>query len=532
LERLGLLFTLAVAAGFRLYRLAADGFADDEVHKWLAALRYLHGDFGGDDVEHPMLMKLLIAAVTWAAPKGVAPEFLTRLPNVVGSVLMVWATAQLGKRLFGKAAGLWGAGAYALSATAIGYGRIAKEDTLLGLFLLLLLWCLAEAFAAARDGRSAAQGRWELYGAAALGGMFASKYFFFLFPVPLFAYAWLRRQDGAFRIPLRRWVMLVGVALGVFLALDWVVLLPSTWEYLRHYIAGDKLGDRASSETMFFMGKLYDNMGIHYRHGTPIWFHAVFAAVKLTPLCVLFAALGLALALIRRAPAHRLVLVVLGWFFFCFLLINAKYARYFVPLLPLCTLLSGHAMMEAARWLGRAAGRPSLARGFAVALGLALVAPEAMASIRLAPEYRLYVNRLGGGDGRLDYYFPHCDYFDAGVREAVAWIAAHAEPNAEVATETLWLVDYYARLAGRSDLAVEPITRASACRAGGPCYVMVQPGRLYGHNREALERLVPTESIHGVEVAGHSAVRIYRKGPMEALFPPPRAPGELSRSAP
>jgi len=54
---------LCVAVGLflRLKGLSAEGFSDDEVHKWLAAQRYLHGDFGGDDVEHPMLMKVLIA---------------------------------------------------------------------------------------------------------------------------------------------------------------------------------------------------------------------------------------------------------------------------------------------------------------------------------------------------------------------------------------------------------------------------------------------------------------------------------------
>ena len=53
-------FTLAalVALGLwlRVYGLSAEGFGDDEVHKWLAANRYLHGVFSGDDVEHPMLM--------------------------------------------------------------------------------------------------------------------------------------------------------------------------------------------------------------------------------------------------------------------------------------------------------------------------------------------------------------------------------------------------------------------------------------------------------------------------------------------
>ena len=57
------LVALCVAVGLylRMKGLAAEGFGDDEVHKWLAAQRYLRGDLGGDDVEHPMLMKALIA---------------------------------------------------------------------------------------------------------------------------------------------------------------------------------------------------------------------------------------------------------------------------------------------------------------------------------------------------------------------------------------------------------------------------------------------------------------------------------------
>src|ERR1700730_10200066 len=56
----------------RLRGLSAEGFGDDEVHKWLAANRYLQGVFSGDDVEHPMLMKWLIAASIAAGspPRG------------------------------------------------------------------------------------------------------------------------------------------------------------------------------------------------------------------------------------------------------------------------------------------------------------------------------------------------------------------------------------------------------------------------------------------------------------------------------
>src|SRR5277367_5757048 len=126
---------VAAALWLRLYDLSAEGFGDDEVHKWLAANRYLHGDFSGDDVEHPMLMKSLIALAIYAfRPLGWAPETLTRLPNTLAGGVSVVVVALLGRRLFGRAAGLWAAALAAFSVTLIGYQRVAKEDTLLGLF--------------------------------------------------------------------------------------------------------------------------------------------------------------------------------------------------------------------------------------------------------------------------------------------------------------------------------------------------------------------------------------------------------------
>src|SRR5262245_35886847 len=71
------LIALAVAAALylRLPGLSAEGFGDDEIHKWLAVNRYLQGDFSGDDAEHPMLMKLLITLSLLAGRAlGWAPE--------------------------------------------------------------------------------------------------------------------------------------------------------------------------------------------------------------------------------------------------------------------------------------------------------------------------------------------------------------------------------------------------------------------------------------------------------------------------
>src|SRR5260370_11856327 len=200
--RATLVALVALGLWLRLRGLSAEGFADDEVHKWLAANRYLHGVFSGDDVEHPMLMKWLIAgSIALLSRFGRAPETRTRLPNALAGGASIWATAQLGRRLFGRSAGLLAASLAAFSTTLIGYQRVAKEDTLLGLFLLLLLWCLAEAKAAADDGRSPR--RWELAAAALLAGMLASKYFFFLTPIPVVFYLWVR-PETPWRVPLRR----------------------------------------------------------------------------------------------------------------------------------------------------------------------------------------------------------------------------------------------------------------------------------------------------------------------------------------
>src|SRR2546422_11453954 len=110
---------VALALWLRLRGLSAEGFGDDEVHKWLAANRYLHGVFSGDDVEHPMLMKWLIALTALIGSQFLEPETITRLPNALAGGLSVLVVAQLGRRLFGRAAGLFAAALAGTSVTLI-----------------------------------------------------------------------------------------------------------------------------------------------------------------------------------------------------------------------------------------------------------------------------------------------------------------------------------------------------------------------------------------------------------------------------
>ena len=519
---------VAVGLGLRLWGLSAEGFGDDEVHKWLAANRYLQGDLGGDDVEHPMLMKALIfLALLVGRALHWAPETITRLPNALAGGVSIAVVAQLGRRLFGRAAGVWAAALAAVSVTLVGYQRVAKEDTLLGLFLMLLCWSFAEAYAAAQDGRREDQKRWELWSAAALGGMLASKYFFFLTPIPVVAYLWLRGAGPAFRVPLARWLQLIGVAMLVWICLNWTPFLPSTWEYAKSYTSGAQ----TVHGSLYFMGRIYHNLVEYGLKGTPPWFYLVFAAVKLAPLTFFFACAGLGLALWQRRASHRIVLSWMAVWFVVHSASGSKWGRFFTSVLPAFLLLAGYLaalLIEKLR-----AAYPASPGQRAPALGAMLVAvflvgTEAQAAFTHAPHERLYISPLGGGEAKLQYYFPHCDYFDAGFREAVQYVAAHAEPNAELSTEIDWPAKLYSELAGRSDLTQTLVRRGRTCRAGKVCYVVVQAGRLYFLNQDAVGFLAARQPWHVEQIRGQDVVKVYRLLPGESPFPDENSPVRAS----
>jgi 4-amino-4-deoxy-L-arabinose transferase-like glycosyltransferase len=503
----------------RLRGLAAEGFADDEVHKWLAANRYLHGVFSGDDVEHPMLMKWFIAlCIALGSRLGWEPETMIRLPNALAGGVSIWVCAQLGRRLFGNAAGLVAAALAASSVTFIGYQRVAKEDTLLGLFIMLLLWCLAEAKAAADDGRSRDARRWEVGGAASLAGMLASKYFFFLTPIPVVFYFWVRRETQ-WRVPLKRWAQLAGIALLLWACVNWSPFLPSTWEYATSYTTGKQ----TVHGSLFFMGRIYHNLVEYGFAGTPPWFYAVFAAVKLAPATFFFSLGGLALAIASRRPAHKLVLSWMGVWFLVHSLSGSKWGRFFTSVLPAFLVLAGYA---AAVLLAKVRA-PQLRAWAAALVALLLPGMEAWAAFEHAPHHRLYISPLGGGNARVQWYFPHCDYFDAGFREAVQYVAAHAERGAELSTEIELPARLYAERSGRLDLLHTLVRRGRTCRSGRICYAVVQAGRLYFLNQDAVANLSRRAPWHVEKIEGRDVVKVYRLLPGEWPFPDEQGEGAV-----
>jgi len=535
LSRIFLFALFAVGLAFRVSHLSAEGFGDDEVHKWLAANRYLAGDFGGDDVEHPMLMKWLITLVllygeSFGKAFGMAPETITRLPNAVAGGVSILVVAMLGRRLFGNTAGIFAAALTSLCCTLIGYQRVAKEDTLLGLFIMLLCWCLAESKAAADDARVKDRQRWELFTALSLAGMMASKYFaWHALVAPIFVFA-IRKQT-IWRVPMIRWLQLGGLAFAAWVCVNWSPFLPSTWPYFKSYTSGQQ----TVHGSLFFMGKIFHNLVEYGWNGTPPWFYVVFTAVKLTPFTLILAVAGLALALIQRRPAHKLLFAWMGVWFFIHSLSGSKWGRFYTSVLPAFLLLAAWAAVSLARAIAQhragkstepasaihlAKTRDPLRYGAMIAgLGILAIGGEAHATWTHAPHERLYISVLGGGDKNVAWYFPHCDYFDAGFREAIDYIAAHAEKGAEVSTEIDWPAKLYSGWAGRSDLQQTLDRRGRACRSGQPCYVVIQTGRWYFLNKDAVKNLSAKTPWHVEQIEGRDVVKVYRLPPGESPFP-------------
>jgi hypothetical protein len=156
---------------------------------------------------------------------------------------------------------------------------------------------------------------------------------------------------------------------------------------------------------------------------------------------------------------------------------------------------------------------------------LVLVGGEAEAAVTYAPHYRLYISPLGGGGSRVGWYFPHCDYFDAGYREAMEYVAAHAEPGAEVSSELAYAMIMppyrpsllYAERAGRYDLLHTLPRRGRGCVSSRVCYVVVQVGRLYLTNQAMVAHLADRVPWHVERIRGASVVKVYRLEPGEPL---------------
>jgi hypothetical protein len=491
-------FTL-VGLGLRVYRLGAESLSEDELNKVRAVAEYRERGLTPANGEHPFLMKAMLAASIIASERwnALAParnnprlristETAARLPGALLGALSALLIFLVTRELFGVEVGLVAAALWALDPAAVGFNRIAKEDSFLLFFFLLgnVFWLRGQTVA--EEGRRRPEPfYWAT--AAAFGAMLASKY------VPHFiaisgAYYYVFQGDPLvrWRMGKRKWVVFFAVMGLAFLICNPTILLPGTWHEMRIFAAEKRIGH----DSYEFLGHLYRNQMTLWLRGSPWYFYYVFIGVKLaTPVVIAFV-VGLPQLFRRRLGDGRyFVLFWLFFWFFPFTFMGGKFTRYFTFALPAVLITAAVGVYAAAGLLARMfprEGAGGRARAYAcAALALVVLASSAYASGSAAPHYRLYTSALGGGWESAGGYFPHDEFYDASTREVMEEVARLAAPGARVASETPELSAYYARLAGREDLREVSLSdRAAVREMREGDVVVVARGRRYFSNEE------------------------------------------------
>jgi predicted membrane-bound dolichyl-phosphate-mannose-protein mannosyltransferase len=525
-----------VLAGFglRVSNLGAEGLSEDELNKLQAVADYRKNGLTSANSEHPLLMKGLqtgsLALIDkWnsisllGGRRPVSPEAALRLPSTIFGALTAILIYLLATELFGAEVGLVAAALWAFDPAAIGFNRIAKEDTFLLFFFLLanIFWLRGQRVAESEPHRRPEIFYWAA--AAAFGAMLASKYVPQLLAVSASYYFMFQAlPETRWRLGKKRHLKFFTIMGIVFVILNPTILLPSTWQQMGQFAAQKLVGHDGYE----FMGKLYSHRLTDWLQGIPWYFYHVFLAVKLPLLTVASFVVGLILLFRRKIGDGRYFLIL--WMFvwmMTFCIGGGKFTRYFTTVLPAVLITAAIGVQAMAGWLGDQLSKLLSAewpRNFVrVALVLLVVVSSLKTSADSAPYFRLYTNALGGDGAKKGYYFPHDEFYDAAIRDVMVEIAKRATPGAKVASETPGLAAYYARRTNRSDLVSVMLSDPNALQhLSEGDFVVDARGRRYFSNDAVTAVLQQSSSpSFRVSLGNLPAVSIYQldKRSLEAL---------------
>jgi 4-amino-4-deoxy-L-arabinose transferase-like glycosyltransferase len=513
-KRVLLVLITLLAFALRFYRLDVAGLSEDETHKMDAIASYQAGDYTAN-AEHPMLMKSLSAVCVVAAENfdlPISPETALRLPNVIFGSLTCIILYLFFTELFSFRIGILTAFIWAVNPHTILINRVAKEDTLM-VFFLWLGYYLARLAKKASESESFAKTAYWTSSGASFGLMVASKYFPHYFGLNFLYYHLV--GPNKWNTPIKKkHVLLFFITMPViFLIASPAVLMPGTISYMANY-------SRTLTVThhgYWMMGELYQNDAAIPLSGLPIYFYLLALAIK-TQLPLLVAFIIGAIEVFRKRGEEE-------YFFLRFMLLvwlipysvfGAKWLRYLLAFMPqVCaTMAIGLSLIYdfLKLWWKK---NPELSSNIRLAYvgvvsTLFLLFPI-ISVANAAPFYSLYINPLVGAN-KVGYYFPHDEFYDLGLREAVKYVTEVAEPNSVIANEAESVIIYYTKRFGRSDLKSKMMSNKDfAFSDQVVTYVLLQDGRRYFENQEYFKLLENNyTSIKEIRVLGATAVKIYK----------------------
>ena len=506
---------LMIGLGLRASKLGAIGFAEDEMNKLDAVHAYQRGDFTAN-AEHPMLMKLLMygsieAAGTVQARTGrpISDEAALRFPNVLFGALTVIPLFLLTAAFFDRWTGLLAAAFWAFGINAIALNRIGKEDTLLVFFMLFGFYFYLRAKVTSPV-HSGIRTKHYILSAASFGLMMASKYFPHYFGLNmLFHHNWKVRKAKPGEPPGKTPVWFYGLVLLCLLIANPAMLLPPVWKYLDAY-----MGERLLVHSGYlFAGHLYkNNMSSSPFWGTPIYFYVLFLAIK-TPLVVLAGFLtGLAVSIKKwRTPAYGFLIFMLLFWIVPYSLAGGKWLRYTLSLMPFVYMLAAVGIVAATRFaIARLGKSRNAALAIPVAAVLIFVAVPSWKAFASGPHYALYTNALA--PDKAGFFFPHDEFYDDGLREAIKFVCDSAPKGALIGHETPAVAGYYLGRFGRTDLTSRAMSSADFDPAtlSQPGYFILQQGRTYFENQQKLTYIRSNfKKVHQVTINGLVAAEVF-----------------------
>jgi hypothetical protein len=449
----------------------------------------------------------------------ISTEAALRAPSIIFGALTVIVLYMFTAELFGKEVALIAAALWAFDPSAIGFNRIAKEDTFVLFFFLLanVFWLRSQRVAESGKGNPE-----RLYWAAAasFGAMMASKYMLHLLAVSIsYNHIFQGIPQTRWRIGKKRFLIFFAIMGAVFVLLNPTILLPATWRQMLEFASYKRMGHDGYE----FMGKVYSHKLMDWLYGVPWYFYFVFMWVKLPVTTMASFLVGLPLMFRRRAGDGRFFLffwVLIG--FVPFMLVGGKFTRYFAPTLAVVLIIAAYGLQHVARFITErlAVNQHLKAYARAALYGIILLF-SAWASFGAAPHYRLYTNLIGGGAKGAGSFFPQDEFYDAPIRDTIEEIARRARPGARVATETVGLASYYAEQAERRDLKLVSLSDTEALKElQDGDFLIAARGRRYFSNEALLKRLAESaQPAFHVAVGDVPAVDVYAvDSPLRAVI--------------
>lgn len=506
---------MVVGFGLRVGGLGTESLGEDELNKLDTVREYRENGLSGKNGEHPFLMKGLQTAsivvserISSLTGSQIAEEAALRFPIALFGTFTALLLFLLISEIFGRSIGLISAVFWTLEPIAIGFDRIAKEDSLVLFFFLLTMYFWVRGQTRAELGDQ--NWTWDAWAAAAgFAGLMASKYYPHLLAIVGAYYIVFQYIPATkWRMEPARWLKFFIVMGVAFLILNPTILLPETWREMLKFSSESRIGH----DSYEFLGQLYTNKMSAWLNGVPWTFFYVFIAVKSSLPILILCLIGLPLMFLRRMGDGRFLIFFWAFMWFLpFTVLGGKFTRYFTFVEPLILVIAATGFYFAAKWVSERVGGAAGPIVQAVLL-IAIVAIQLSNSLSATPHFRLFTNTLGGGASAAGSYFPHDEFYDAATAEIVRLIAATALSKATIACETPGLFEYYAEKAGRRDLKVISLSdKTAVAMLAANDFVVLAEGRRYFSNSAYIAYLTGSGTMTDeIKLNGVTAARIYK----------------------